>query len=162
MQIDSVKLWNWAVLAAFLILSAVVAGISGAVTIGSVHSWYLTLAKPPFNPPNWLFGPVWTILYIAMAVAAWRVWRQRGQKTVRGALTLYGVQMALNFAWSLIFFGLHRVGAALIDILALVVALAATVIVFWRRDAFAGALMAPYLAWVSFAAVLNFALWRLN
>jgi len=143
-------------------ISAAVAGVSGAATIQNVGTWYASLAKPPFNPPNWLFGPVWSLLYVAMAIAAWRVWRLRARAPVAGAMGLYAGQMALNFAWSLIFFGMHRIGAALIDILGLLGLLAATAIVFWRRDAIAGALMAPYLAWVSFATVLNYAIWRLN
>jgi len=149
-------------LAALLALSAAVAIVSGVVTVQSVGTWYPTLAKPPFNPPSWLFGPVWTVLYIAMAISAWRVWKLRTRVAVGGALGLYAGQMALNFAWSLIFFGLHRVGAALIDILALLLALAGTTIAFWRKDRLAGLLMVPYLAWVSFAALLNFAIWRLN
>lgn len=149
-------------LAALLALSAAVAIVSGVVTVQSVGTWYPTLTKPPFNPPNWLFGPVWTVLYVAMALAAWRVWKLRTRAAVSGALGLYASQMALNFAWSLIFFGLHRVGAALIDILALLLALAATTIAFWLKDRVAGLLMGPYLAWVSFAALLNFEIWRLN
>jgi benzodiazapine receptor len=145
-----------------LALSAAVAGVSGVTTIQNVGTWYAVLAKPPFNPPNWLFGPVWTLLYIAMAIAAWRVWGLRGRSNVAGAIGLYAAQMTLNFGWSLIFFGMHRIGAALIDILGLLGLLIATTIVFWRRDAIAGALMAPYLVWVSFAAILNFAIWRLN
>jgi benzodiazapine receptor len=146
-------------LAILLALSAIVAGVSGVATVQNVGTWYAALAKPPFNPPNWLFGPVWTLLYIAMAVAAWRVWRLPDRA---GAMGLYAAQMALNFVWSLIFFGLHRIGVALVDILALLGLLALTAIVFWRRDRIAGALMAPYLAWVCFAAVLNGAIWRLN
>jgi benzodiazapine receptor len=149
-------------LGALLLLSAVVAGISTEATIENVRTWYPTLIKPAFNPPNWLFGPVWTLLYIAMAVAAWRVWRLRGRSNVNGPAGLYLAQMALNFAWSLLFFGLHRVGAALVDIVGLAVLLATTLVVFWRRDAIAGLLLAPYLAWVSFAGALNFAIWRLN
>jgi tryptophan-rich sensory protein len=153
---------NIGALVGLLALSAVVAGTSAAVTLQNVRTWYPILIKPSFNPPNWLFGPVWTLLYIAMAVAAWRVWRLRRGSDVNGAVGLYLVQMALNFAWSLIFFGAHRIGAALLDIAGLLVLLAATLVMFWRRDAIAGLLLAPYLAWVAFAAALNFAIWRLN
>ena len=149
-------------LGALLVLSAAVAVVSGAATVHSVGTWYPTLTKPSFNPPNWLFGPVWTVLYIAMAVAAWRVWRLRGQVNIVPALGLYAGQIALNFAWSLIFFGLHHIAAALVDIVALLLVLAATVWAFWKTDRIAGLLMVPYLAWVSFAALLNFAIWRLN
>lgn len=150
------------VLVTLLALSAAVAGVSAAATIASVGGWYVRLAKPPFNPPNWIFGPVWTLLYIAMAVAAWRVWRSRSRGPVAVALSLYAVQLSLNFAWSILFFGLHRVSLALIDIICLLVALGSTTRAFLKRDAVAGALMTPYLAWVLFAALLNYAIWRLN
>jgi benzodiazapine receptor len=162
MKPPSTRRSDFGALVALLALSAVVAGISAAATIENVRTWYPTLVKPAFNPPNWLFGPVWTLLYIAMAVAAWRVWRLRARSDVSRPAGLYLAQMALNFAWSLIFFGMHRIGAALVDILGLTVLLTLTLLLFWRRDAIAGALLAPYLAWVSFAAVLNFAIWRLN
>ncbi len=151
-----------AALVALLAASAAIAGVSGAVTIGNVHTWYAALAKPAFNPPNALFGPVWTVLYIAMAIAAWRVWRVRERAAVGGALALYAGQLALNFAWSLLFFGAHQIGWALADILGLAVFLAATTVAFWRFDTVAGSLMVPYLAWVLFAAFLNFSILRLN
>lgn len=163
MNAEATHRLDLAALAILLAVSAAVAGISGAATVANVGTWYATLSKPPFNPPNWLFGPVWTLLYIAMAVAAWRVWRTRDLPSdLAGPIALYTAQMGLNFAWSLIFFGLHRIGSALVDILALLVLILATTIVFWRRDVLAGVLMVPYLAWVSFAALLNFSLWRLN
>ena len=149
-------------LAILLGLSAAVAVVSGLVTVKSVNTWYVTLAKPAFNPPNWLFGPVWTVLYIAMAIAAWRIWSSRNHSHVGVAMGLYAAQMTLNFAWSLIFFGMHHIGAGLVDLLGLVGLLTAATFVFWRRDAVSGALMALYLAWASFAALLNFSIWRLN
>ena len=149
-------------LAVLLLVSAAVAGLGATVTVQNVDTWYATLAKPSFNPPNWLFGPVWTVLYIVMAIAAWRVWLARRQWPVALPLGLYAAQMVLNFTWSPLFFGLHRVGAALVDILSLAGLLAATTALFWRRDRLAGALMVPYLVWVLFAAPLNFAIWRLN
>ncbi len=151
-----------AALAVLLGVSAFVAGVSGWVTAQNVGAWYAALAKPPFNPPGWVFGPVWTVLYIAMAVAAWRVWSRRGRTPAGSAMGFYAAQMTLNFAWSLIFFGLHRIAAALLDIVVLAALVAATLVVFRRRDPIAGALMAPYLAWVLFAAVLNGAIWWLN
>jgi len=153
---------DWIVLALLLALSAIVAGISGAVTVQNVGVWYAALNKPAFNPPNAVFGPAWTVLYIAMAVAAWRVWRRRSHARVRIPTGLYLTQMVFNFAWSILFFGLHRIGDALIDILILLGLLAATTVAFWKRDKIAGALMIPYLAWVAFAAVLNAAIWTLN
>ena len=124
--------------------------------------WYAALAKPAWNPPNWIFGPVWTVLYVLMAVAAWLVWRQAGFAGAGAALGLFGVQLVLNALWSYLFFGLHRIDWALADILALWAAILAVLVLFWRVQAAAGTLLLPYLAWVSFATVLNFALWRLN
>jgi tryptophan-rich sensory protein len=138
--------------------SAVVIDIP--VTKGSIPGWYATLAKPSRNPPNWIFGPVWTFLYISMAVAAWLVWRQGG--LWQWPLALFAVQLALNAAWTTIFFGLHLPGAAFIEIMALLIAIVATAIAFWPRSMAAGILMVPYLAWVGFATVLNGAIWRLN
>ncbi len=143
----------------FLLVTFAVAGISGAATSGGVHSWYPTLAKPTWNPPSWVFGPVWTILYAMMAVAAWLVWRRAGWG---GALLLFGVQLALNAAWSPLFFGLHRIDLALVDIVVLWAAIVATTVAFWKVTPVAGWLFVPYLAWVSFAAMLNFAIWKLN
>ena len=144
-----------------LALAFAVSAIGGWVTAGSVSTWYPTLAKPGFNPPDWIFGPVWTALYALMAVAAWRVWRTLG--TVRNrALVLYGVQLALNLLWSILFFGAHRAGWALIEITLLFAAIIATMIAFWRIDRPAGFCLLPYAAWVGFAALLNAAIWRLN
>lgn len=124
--------------------------------------WYAALAKPAWNPPNWIFGPVWTALYALMAVAAWRIWRQAGFGGAGVALGLFIVQLVLNALWSYLFFGLHRIDWALADILALWAAILAVLVLFWRLQAAAGALLVPYLAWVGFAAVLNHALWALN
>lgn len=124
--------------------------------------WYAGLAKPTWNPPNWIFGPVWTLLYTLMAVAAWRVWRKAGFKNAGPALALHAGQLLLNAAWSWLFFGLHRMDLAFAEILVLWAAILATALAFRRHDRVAAWLMAPYLAWVSFAAVLNFTLWRMN
>jgi len=135
--------------------------LGGWVTAGSVSSWYPTLAKPLFNPPDWVFAPVWTTLYALMALAAWRVWRKTGALK-RRALALYGVQLALNLLWSILFFGLHWIGAALMEIALLLGTIAATGLAFRRIDRLAGLCFAPYAAWVAFALVLNAAIWRLN
>ena len=124
--------------------------------------WYASLQKPPWNPPSWVFGPVWTALYLMMAVAAWRVWRAGGFKRQGRALGFYLLQLALNALWTPLFFGAHQMGAAFICIVLLWLAIAATVYSFWKADRPAALLLAPYLAWVSFATVLNFTLWRLN
>ena len=124
--------------------------------------WYAALRKPPWNPPGWIFGPVWTALYAMMAVAAWLVWQRGGFKTQRRALSLFLVQLAFNAAWTPLFFGLHWTGVALAEIVLLWLAIAATLAAFRPVSRTAAWLLAPYLAWVSFAAVLNFTLWRLN
>jgi benzodiazapine receptor len=124
--------------------------------------WYAGLKKPAWNPPGWIFGPVWTMLYTMMAVAAWLVWRRGGFAAQRRPLTLFLLQLALNAAWSPLFFGLHHPGLAFIDLLLLWFALLGTIVAFWKARAFAGALLIPYLAWVTFAGALNFAIWRLN
>ena len=149
-------------LAASLAACSFVAGLGGYWTSLGLGPWYDGLAKPSWNPPSWAFGPVWTTLYVLMAVAAWLVWRARGRKGAKVALTLYSTQLALNLFWPGIFFGLRRPGPAFFEVAALWLVLAATVVAFARIRWRAGALMVPYLAWVSYASALNFALWRLN
>ncbi|MBX7207625.1 MAG: tryptophan-rich sensory protein [Verrucomicrobiaceae bacterium] len=124
--------------------------------------WYASLRKPSWNPPGWLFGPVWTALYTMMAVAAWMVWKRGGFIVQRVALTRFLVQLALNAAWTPLFFGLHRPDWALVDIALLGLAVAMTIAAFHRVHRGAAWMLVPYLAWVSFATVLNFTLWRLN
>lgn len=123
-------------------------------------TWYDGLRKPPLNPPSWIFGPVWSVLYLAIAVAGWLVWRARPESAV--PLALWGSQLVLNTAWSWLFFGLHLPGLALIEILVLLALLIATTVSFLRIRTLAGGLLVPYAAWVSFAAYLNAGLWVLN
>jgi tryptophan-rich sensory protein len=149
----------WLALAVFVVLCLTVAGIGGLTTTPNIAHWYAGLVKPSWTPPDWVFGPVWSVLYLSMAAAAWLLWR-KGHAAV--PLILFAVQLAFNAAWPWLFFGLHSPGAALIDIVLLWAAIAVTMIAFWRRSVAAGLLLVPYLAWVSFAAVLNFAIWRLN
>ena len=151
----------WA-LAGFVALCLAIGAVSGAVTSASVGTWYAELEKPAFNPPDWVFGPVWTVLYLMMAFAAWRVWRLRGLVGARTALGVWAVQLALNLCWSLVFFGLRMPGAALAEIGALLAAIALTLTLFWRLDPLAGVLLVPYAVWVGFAALLNAAIWRMN
>ena len=140
-----------------------VGGLSGFATSRGVATWYPTLVKPTFNPPAWVFGPVWTALYLMMGAAAFLVWRRGlGSDGVRLALAIFLVQLALNGAWSLLFFGMQSPGWALADIIALWLAIGGTVWLFWRVVPAAGLLLLPYWAWVSFAAVLNGAIWGLN
>jgi translocator protein len=149
-------------LLAFLVLCFTVAAVGSWVTATSVNTWFPTLNKPSFNPPAWVFGPVWTVLYALMAVAAWRVWRQAGFRAGRAALTAFGLQLALNLSWSVIFFGLKSIDMAVVCIVALWLAITITIALFRRIDRWAEWLLLPYLAWVSFAALLNMAIWKLN
>lgn len=148
-------------LAGFLAACFAVSALGAWATAGSVDTWYQTLNKPAFNPPNWIFGPVWTALYVMIAVAGWRVWRRRGFAD-RRAFAFYGLQLGLNLMWSIVFFGLQEVGAAFLELLVLWAAIAATLVLFWKHDKIAALLLAPYLAWVSFAGALNAAIWSLN
>ncbi|MEJ2108997.1 MAG: tryptophan-rich sensory protein [Acidobacteriota bacterium] len=149
----------WLMLVMILAVTFGVAAVGGAVTGPAVRDWYPSLAKPSWNPPSWVFGPVWTALYTMMAIAAWIVWRRAGWNH---ALLFYGIQLALNAVWTPLFFGLHRLDLAFVDIVALWVGIVLTTAAFWKISLLAGVLFVPYLAWVSFAGVLNFVIWRLN
>lgn len=152
----------WLPLASFLVLTLGVFGIGGAVTATSVGGWYQILAKPAFNPPDWVFGPVWTILFVLMALAAALVWRHGPAPGRRPAIAWFLAQLALNLAWTCLFFGWQRIGLALLCLILLWFAIAATLWQFRRIDRMAGWLLVPYLAWVGFAGILNLAIWRLN
>ncbi len=138
-------------------------GITGAVfTSTGLESWYATLERPDLAPPNWVFGPVWTTLYALMGAAAWLVWREGRGRTLQVALGVFAVQLALNFAWSFVFFGAQEILWALVVIVALLAAIIATMGAFWGIDRRAALLLVPYLAWVSFATYLNYGFWTLN
>jgi len=139
-----------------------IGALGAAVTATSVKTWYAALNKPSFNPPNTVFGPVWTMLYILMAIAAWRVWRVADRETARRPLTLFALQLALNLGWSVTFFGLERLGPSVAVILVLELAVVATALAFRPVDRIAAWLLVPYVAWVGFAAILNIAIWLLN
>ena len=145
-----------------LALTLGVAALGSVFTAAGQPEWYGSLAKPAFTPPSWVFGPVWTTLYVLMAVAAWLVWERAGSDRGRAALTAFGIQLLLNLAWSGVFFALRAPGWALLVLAALWVAIAVTMRLFLRHSRPAAWLLAPYLAWVSYAAALNFAIWRLN
>ena len=149
----------WPGLAVWLLVCFAAPAIGSATGPGE---WYTQLTKPTWNPPGWLFGPVWTILYAMMAVATWLIWRRGGWRARRLPLGLFLTQLALNALWTPLFFGLHRPDLAFLDIIALWFAILATIVAFGRVHRAAAALLAPYLAWVSFATFLNFTLWRLN
>ncbi|WP_242110528.1 TspO/MBR family protein [Luteimonas aquatica] len=142
--------------------TAYAAAAVGATASVRAAAFYGQLARPDWAPPAWLFGPVWTVLYTLMGIAAWLVWRVRGFAGARAALVLFLVQLALNAAWSWLFFAWRRGAIAFADIVVLWIMIAATLAGFWRVRPLAGALLLPYLLWVSFAAVLNYAVWRLN
>jgi benzodiazapine receptor len=147
-------------LLAFILVTLIIGAGASVFTEPSIPTWYANLVHPAIAPPNWVFAPVWTTLYVLMAVAAWRVWRITGTRSKE--MTAYGVQLALNFAWSAIFFAAHQIGLALIEIILLVLAILVTAILFLRRDRLAGILFLPYLGWTAFAAVLTHAFWVAN
>ncbi|MCC4606208.1 tryptophan-rich sensory protein [Xanthomonas campestris pv. badrii] len=152
---------QWFGLFGWLALCYAIAGVGAAASIQAA-SFYAELQRPVWAPPGWLFGPVWTVLYGMMAVSVWLVWRRGGWTEARMALALFVVQLALNGLWSWLFFAWHIGAWAFADIVALWLALAATIAAFAKRQALAAWLLVPYLAWVSFAAALNFSVWQLN
>lgn len=145
----------------WLALSFVAAAVGSAATIRA-GSFYVDLVRPEWAPPSSVFGPVWTTLYIMMAIAAWLVWRTGGFRAAKGALILFVVQLAFNALWSWLFFAWQLGAAAFAEVLVLWLLIAATLLAFWRIRPLAGVLLIPYLAWVSFASALNYTLWQLN
>ncbi|MEQ9408175.1 MAG: TspO/MBR family protein [Fuerstiella sp.] len=153
---------RWIGLAVFVALCFGAAGLGAMATTPEIDGWYRTIRKPSWNPPAGVFGPVWSMLYALMGLAAWRVWTPAGFRAARVPLTLFAVQLMLNVAWSWIFFHFHQPGWAFVEIIVLWIAILITTIEFFRSAKIAGWLMLPYLFWVSFASVLNFAIWQLN
>lgn len=155
---------KWLSLLAWVVGCVAVGGLGAWLggTMGAVDPWYREIAKPSWTPPDRIFGPVWTILYMMMGVAAWRVTQRSFEKRIAAPLVVFGVQLLANLLWSWLFFGIHRIDLALIDIGVLLVSLAATIVLFLRVDRVAGLLLLPYLCWVSFATPLNATIWRLN
>ena len=148
---------SWKSLLAFLVVTFAAAALG---SLSMPDAWYAALNKPSFNPPNWIFGPVWTVLYVLIAVAGWRVWKQAGGWC--GALSLWLLQLVLNAMLTPLFFSMHRIDLALIDIAALVLVLIATIVAFFKRDRLAAWMLVPYLSWVSFATLLTASIYRLN
>lgn len=148
-------------LVAWLAASFVAAAIGAAASV-EAGAFYAQLARPEWAPPGSVFGPVWTVLYALMGVAAWLAWRVGGFRAARSAFLLFLAQLAVNALWSWLFFGWQRGALAFIDILLLWALIAATIAGFWRLRPLAGALLLPYLLWVSFAAALNYSVWQLN
>lgn len=145
----------------WLLLCFAVAGL-GAVASVSASAFYASLAQPRWAPPGTVFGPVWSVLYALMAVAAWRVWRRGGWRAQATALNVFLLQLALNGLWSWLFFAWHQGALAFLDIVALWIALLLTIRLFWRADRLAALMLLPYLAWITFAAALNWAVWQAN
>ncbi|MGE3780524.1 MAG: TspO/MBR family protein [Pirellulaceae bacterium] len=153
---------RWLGLVGWLVLCQATGALGAWVTMPEIDNWYRTLVKPPGTPPDSVFGPVWTTLYVLMAIAAWLVWRAAGIRAARVPLTLFAVQLLLNLLWSFVFFGLHAPGWAFAEIVVLWLALVATAVAFFARNVWAGVLLVPYWVWVTYAAWLNFMIWRLN
>ena len=140
-----------------------IGAIASLFTSASVNGWYTTIYKPSFNPPNWIFAPVWTGLYIMMGIAFYLIWKSHPDENVKNrAIDLYLLQLAFNFLWSFIFFYLHQPGWALVDIIALWIAILLTIVSFGKISVTAAWLLLPYICWVSFAAILNFFIWKMN
>jgi benzodiazapine receptor len=148
------KIW---ISLAIWILASMSAGLIGSQF--QPGEWYTLLEKPSWNPPGWIFAPVWTLLYILMGIAAWMVWKERGFTL---PVYLFIGQLALNALWSYLFFGAHRPDLAFFEIVLLFFSILATTVLFWKVRASAGALLVPYLLWVSFASILNLTIWKLN
>jgi benzodiazapine receptor len=151
---------NVLALGAFLLICLTTAGLGSLLTLPAIPGWYASLEKPAWTPPNAVFSPVWTTLFVMMAVAAWLVWRAGSPRAL--PLTLFGMQLVLNAGWSGLFFALRSPGLAFAEILLLWAAILATLVAFWRVRPAAGLLLVPYLLWVSYAVALNFAIWRMN
>lgn len=149
-----------AALAGYILLCLAVAALGGLATAQSVQTWYPTLIKPSWTPPPWLFGPVWTLLYIMMGTAAWLVWRKGVM--AKPALLVFYLQLLLNLMWSILFFGMQSPLLGLVDIVVLWVTIAVTIRMFYAHSGWAAVLLVPYIAWVSFATALNAAIFALN
>lgn len=146
-----------------VIICMAIGGISGYFTSSEITTWYVTLNKPSFNPPNWIFAPVWTTLYFLMGISFWLIWKSNAQKTIKNkAITFFIIQLVLNFFWSIIFFNLHQLGFALAEILLMWIFIVLTIISFYPISKTAAYLLFPYLLWVSFASILTFSIWKLN
>lgn len=154
---------NWVKLIIALIIPQVVAASGAYFTVTGIGSWYQSLDKPSWNPPNWVFGPVWTTLYVLMGIALYLVWRSKAtEKQKRWAITFWGIQLFLNFLWSFLFFGQEQILGALLEIIILWLFILLTIFAFARINKLAAWLLVPYISWVSFAAILNYTIWDLN
>lgn len=160
---------TWGRAVYFIVLCELAGFVGSLFTFSEIPRWYVTISKPVFSPPNWVFGPVWTLLYALMGIAAWLVWEQlRTERTKKNkkrawfALQVFGAQLLLNMLWSGIFFGMHNPALAFGEIVLLWIAILVTIKQFWPISRVAAYLLIPYIAWVSFASLLNFSVWQLN
>lgn len=154
--------YNWQKLAASVLFTVGIGSLGGIFTISEIPGWYAGLQKPSFNPPNWVFGPVWSILYLMMGISCYLVWKQSRSVVRNVALTLFVIQFLLNFCWSILFFNQHLIDAALLEIVLMWLFILLTIVWFARLSKPAAWLLVPYLCWVSFATVLTAAIWKLN
>jgi len=145
-----------------LLIPLAIGGISGFATAADINDWYVTLNKPSFNPPNYLFAPVWTTLYTLMGISLFKIWRSPEGRNRNNALLIFAIQITLNFFWSFLFFKFNLPGVALVEIVLLWTSILLMIIIFRRISKLAAYLQVPYLLWVSFATVLNAAIWFLN
>jgi tryptophan-rich sensory protein len=154
--------FQWLALGVSIAVCFAAAGIGSLFTDPEIGGWYARIMKPSWTPPNWVFGPVWSTLYLMMAVAAWLVWKDKGFAGAGLPLALFAVQLLFNTLWSILFFGMHNIGMALLDIGLLWCAILLTILSFWRVQPWAASLMLPYLLWVTYASVLNYSIWKMN
>jgi tryptophan-rich sensory protein len=154
---------NIAKLVISITIPVAIGATAGFFTVTGVDSWYQTIHKPSWNPPGWVFGPVWTTLYILMGIALFLVWKtDAGNSIKKKAIIIFAVQLMLNFFWSFIFFSQQQIGWAFMEIIVLWVMILATIFAFSKISKTAAWLLVPYISWVSFAAMLNYTIWRLN
>lgn len=153
---------NWVKLVLSLVLIVGIGSLGGLFTYPEIGTWYATLQKPSFQPPNWLFGPVWTLLYTLMAISFYLIWKQPPSELRRKAIAIFVIQFVLNFCWSIIFFNRHQVGWALVEIGVMWICILLTILRFSKLSSTAAWLLVPYILWVSFATLLNAAIWKLN
>ena len=146
-----------------ILIPLVIGSLSGFFTVTGVGSWYQTINRPSWNPPSWVFGPVWTLLYILMGIALYLVWKSESSPRMKQtAILLFSLQLLLNFCWSFIFFSLHEIGWALVEMIGLWMMILLTILVFARIHKTAAWLLVPYISWVSFATLLTYTIWQLN
>jgi benzodiazapine receptor len=157
------KIGDFLILFTSIIICQLAGFIGSVFTTPAIPNWFANINKPSFNPPNWVFAPVWTTLYLLMGIALFLIWRKGlNKKDVKIAVSVFAFQLVLNSLWSFLFFGLQSPLAAFIEIIFLWAAILVSIILFFRISKIAGCLLIPYILWVSFASVLNFAIWQLN